>query len=88
MERDEGFGQEHVRTEDPCRDVLAELEVYLDGECGPSVERTVRAHLADCPRCLDRADFRRQLRALVASKCRDEAPNDLVTRIIDNLPSV
>lgn len=72
---------------DPCQEVLGELEVYLDGECGPSVEQTVRAHLADCPRCLDRADFRRQLRALVARKCQEEAPRDLVSRIINNLPS-
>lgn len=74
--------------DDPCQAVLGDLEVYLDGECGPGVERAVRAHLADCPRCLDRADFRRQLRALVARKCREEAPSELVSRIINNLPSV
>lgn len=72
---------------DPCREALNDLEVYLDGECGPSVEEAVRAHLADCPSCLDRVDFRRELRALIAARCRETAPAALVDRIINQLPS-
>lgn len=70
---------------EPCRDVLAELDVYLDGECGPSLEEVVRRHLGECSPCLDRADFKIALRALIAAKCRDAAPSGLVDRLIDNL---
>lgn len=66
---------------EPCREVLAELEVFLDGECGHSLEDAVRRHLGECAPCLDRADFQRALRALIASKCKDAAPKGLLDRI-------
>lgn len=70
---------------EPCREVLAELDVFLDGECGDNLERAVREHLGECPPCVDRADFQRELRKLIASKCREPAPSGLLDRIIDNL---
>lgn len=68
-----------------CDEVLETLERYLDGECPDDIEGTVRNHLGDCPPCLDRADFERDLRALIASKCRESAPNGLADRIITTL---
>ncbi|HVL98703.1 MAG TPA: mycothiol system anti-sigma-R factor [Egibacteraceae bacterium] len=70
---------------EPCWEVLAELDVYLDGECGPSFEEAVRRHLDACSPCLDRADFQRELRALIAAKCKDAAPSGLLDRVIDSL---
>ncbi|HWB72569.1 MAG TPA: mycothiol system anti-sigma-R factor [Egibacteraceae bacterium] len=68
-----------------CRRVLDELQRYLDGECPETLERTVRAHLHDCPPCLDRAGFERSLRAIVARRCRDAAPAGMVERVIARL---
>jgi anti-sigma factor (TIGR02949 family) len=68
-----------------CRDVLAELDRYLDGECGEDLAKSVHHHLGDCPPCLDRADFERALRELIASKCKDAAPSGLIDRIIADL---
>lgn len=67
---------------DDCNEVLADLHRYLDGECPRNLEAVIREHLGDCPPCLDRADFEQQLRALIASKCRDAAPPGLADRII------
>jgi mycothiol system anti-sigma-R factor len=68
-----------------CREALERLHIYLDGECEASMAATIRSHLDDCPPCLDRADFERELRAVIARKCKDAAPHGLVDRVIDIL---
>jgi mycothiol system anti-sigma-R factor len=70
---------------DYCREALQELQRYLDDECGQDLEATIRAHLGDCPPCLDRAEFERELRSIISRKCRDTAPSGLVDRIIVDL---
>lgn len=72
-------------TNHDCGEVLADLDRYLDGECGEGLAAAVQRHLGDCPPCLDRADFEKGLRELIAAKCRDAAPSGLVDRIIDGL---
>jgi mycothiol system anti-sigma-R factor len=64
-----------------CREVLDRLEIYLDGETQVDLEVAIQHHLQDCLPCLDRAEFERELRALVAAKCRDCAPPGLLTRV-------
>ena len=34
-----------------CRDVLADLSAYLDGELAPERLSTLQSHLAGCDRC-------------------------------------
>lgn len=67
---------------DECQAAARQLQEYLDGECGKDLEELIRAHLEDCAPCWDRADFELQLRAIVARKCRERAPQELVTRIL------
>lgn len=74
-----------VTVDGECREVLHELETYLDGECPDRVEAVVARHLADCEPCLNRSDFERSLRAIVARHCREAAPGDLVDRILGQL---
>jgi mycothiol system anti-sigma-R factor len=64
-----------------CRDVLASLETYLDGESDEAFAAVLRRHLEECPPCLDRADFQRELRALIASRCRESAPTRLLDKV-------
>src|SRR5207237_9578 len=48
----------------------------------PSAEAAVIAeHLADCPPCFERAEFRRRLKEIVRVKCRSEAPEHLVWKV-------
>lgn len=68
-----------------CHEALTELQIYLDGECGAALERAVMAHLDGCPGCVHRADFERELRVVIATKCRDVAPSGLLERVVVRL---
>jgi mycothiol system anti-sigma-R factor len=70
-----------------CREALADLERFLDGELPSSDVGRVKQHLTDCYPCTDRASFEEQLRALVRRGCADAAPPDLVDRIRTGLSS-
>lgn len=70
---------------DSCREVLDDLERYLDGECPDQLAAVIADHLADCLPCLSRSDFERALRDLVARRCRDTAPADLLGRVRSQL---
>jgi mycothiol system anti-sigma-R factor len=64
-----------------CRDIITRLDTYLDRECPAGMESAIEAHLEECSPCLQHADFRRELRALIAARCRDAAPSALLERI-------
>ncbi|HEY8338963.1 MAG TPA: mycothiol system anti-sigma-R factor [Egibacteraceae bacterium] len=71
--------------DDHCSEVLHELRRFLDGECDSDLESAVRAHLGDCPGCLDRADFERELKMLIAARCRSKAPPHLVQLVVERI---
>jgi anti-sigma factor (TIGR02949 family) len=64
-----------------CEEALRSIERYLDGELSEDVRAGVSEHLARCRSCMDRAEFRRRLKALLASRCRSEVPDELFARI-------
>jgi mycothiol system anti-sigma-R factor len=66
---------------DHCQEILSDIALFLDGECGAEVEHMVAQHLVNCPPCMDKSDFERQLRALVARSCREKIPGDVLDRI-------
>ena len=71
--------------DDGCRQVLRELEVFLDGEDTVDLHATIQRHLSDCPPCFERAEFQRELKLLIASKCTDRAPAGLMERVRSHL---
>lgn len=70
-----------VMRED-CHAAVSDLQVFLDGECGAALERAILDHLDRCTGCERRADFERELRIVVATKCKDVAPSGLLERVI------
>jgi len=68
-----------------CREVLRDLQRYLDGECPASFQTAIARHLADCEPCLSRSDFEIALRAVVARHCRQAAPAGLLDRVLQRL---
>jgi mycothiol system anti-sigma-R factor len=65
-----------------CEQALKDIELYLDGQLSEPMRSEVRSHLHGCPPCLDRAEFQRRLRELVAARCGcDEVPNHLMERL-------
>lgn len=67
---------------DDCRQVLEQVELYLDGELDPSLHAQIHQHLEACGPCMDHSDFQRHLKELLRAKCGcDQVPADLLERI-------
>ena len=69
-------------TTPDCRQALAELFSYLDGEVGTDERRRVAEHLDRCSDCLETFEFHHELRELVAQRCRTEVPDGLKDRVL------
>jgi len=67
---------------DDCRQVLEQIELYLDGELGSSQHAEIHLHLEACGPCLDHSEFQRRLKELLRARCGcDQVPADLLERI-------
>ncbi len=65
-----------------CRDVIAEVYLYLDLECGESRREEIRTHLDECSPCLREYGIEHEVKALVARHCGAEtAPPELRDRL-------
>ena len=58
-----------------CMETLREIERLLDGELRGELQIRVQEHLSGCNPCMDRAEFRRHLRAMIAAKCTGDEPS-------------
>ncbi|MEE6257126.1 mycothiol system anti-sigma-R factor [Plantactinospora sonchi] len=68
--------------ETDCREVLAEVYVYLDLECDDQRRVLIRDHLDECSPCLREYGIEQEVKALVARCCGNEtAPADLRERL-------
>lgn len=68
--------------ETDCREVLAEVYLYLDLECSDSRRGLIRQHLDECSPCLREYGIEQEVKALVARCCGDEtAPATLRERL-------
>ena len=71
-----------------CVETLRAIEAFLDGEVETTVAVRIETHIADCPPCWEKAEFRRHLKLMVSSKCSsDRLPDDLrekLRRLLDD----
>jgi mycothiol system anti-sigma-R factor len=68
--------------ETDCREVLAEVYLYLDLECSDARKTIIRQHLDECSPCLREYGIEQEVKALVARSCGDEtAPAELRQRL-------
>jgi len=68
--------------ETDCREVLAEVYLYLDLECTDDRHDLIRRHLDDCSPCLREYGIEQEVKALVARCCGSEvAPLELKQRL-------
>ena len=58
--------------ETDCREVLAEVYLYLDLECTDDRRDLIRHHLDECSPCLREYGIEQEVKALVARCCGDE----------------
>jgi len=65
-----------------CRQVLAEVYLYLDLECAEDERDVIRQHLDECSPCLREYGIEQEVKALVARCCGDDkAPQGLRDRL-------
>ena len=65
-----------------CEEALADIYLLLDRECSPERDAALRAHIEDCPPCLEEYGIDEHIKQLLARKCGgDHAPADLKTRL-------
>ena len=78
---------EHHDTD--CREVLAEVYMYLDLECDDSRREVISVHLDECSPCLREYGIEQEVKALVARCCGDEtAPPALRERLRAKLAEI
>ena len=75
--------------ETDCREVLAEVYLYLDLECSEDRRATITGHLDECSPCLREYGIEQEVKALVARCCgNDRAPTELRDRLRLKLESL
>ncbi len=72
-------------TETPgnCAETLHELYHFLDGELTDAKRAHIQQHLEECPPCYEAFDFEAEIKAYIASKCRERSPDELRARIAE-----
>jgi anti-sigma factor (TIGR02949 family) len=69
-----------------CQQALREIERFLDGEMGGAEHDKLDAHLHECPPCMDHAEFKRNVKQLIADRCGcEEMPVDLRHKVMSLL---
>ncbi len=71
-----------------CAKAQALLDRFLDDECECSVAESLAAHVAACDHCARIADAERHLRALLRSKCVEQAPSQLRERVLQRMSAM
>lgn len=65
-----------------CKQVLRDIQLFLDGEIDRPERGEIERHLGACGQCLDHADFLRALKGLLRARCGcDEVPAELEARV-------
>ena len=64
-----------------CQHAHLRVYEYLDGELTVWKRRAITRHLDDCPPCAQGFTFEIELRRVVVSKCGEEVPAELKSRI-------
>ena len=70
-----------------CDKAFHRMYHYLDGELTVWRRWSMRRHLGKCPPCSDGFVYEVEFRQIIATRCRDETPEDLRCRITGALGS-
>lgn len=72
-----------------CRDVLAVVDEYLDGELDEARREAIVQHLDECAPCLRQYGLERAVRALVSRSCGcAPAPEHLRVEIVTRIRQI
>ena len=71
----------HEHGNEDCTDYLERIVYMIDNELDDADCVVVETHLRECGPCLERYDLQRTVKAVVASSCRENAPEGLRERV-------
>ncbi|HEY2765969.1 MAG TPA: mycothiol system anti-sigma-R factor [Pseudonocardiaceae bacterium] len=72
-----------------CREVLAEVWLFLDHECNEERRQLLQRHLQECGNCLEEFGLEEHLKTLLARKCGgDHAPDGLKQRLRQSIREI
>lgn len=71
-----------------CRDALARLYEYIDGEVGPGDHDRIEHHLEECGPCWAEFDLEVLVKAVVARSCWDHAPRQLRSQVLARILAI
>jgi len=70
-----------LHGEADCSEVVSRLYNFLDGDLTEERREKILRHLDECHPCLQAFGFEKELRQLIASRCKDHVPESLRQRI-------
>ncbi|MCL4443886.1 MAG: mycothiol system anti-sigma-R factor [Actinobacteria bacterium] len=70
-----------------CREAMAKLYSFLDGDLTEQRREAVQRHLDECSPCVQAYDFEAELKKVLAARCKDSVPGYLKERIYNALRS-
>ncbi len=68
-----------------CDQAIERLYFYLDHELTEERRVEISRHLDLCGPCVGAYGFEAELRKVIASRCKDHVPDELITRVADAL---
>nr|WP_244924957.1 mycothiol system anti-sigma-R factor [Actinomyces bowdenii] len=80
-----GAARGAVEPDCSCSEAIAHLEAFLDHECSADLTERLAQHVATCDHCSRLADAETHLRALLRSRCAEQAPPELRARVLGRL---
>jgi mycothiol system anti-sigma-R factor len=81
----EPSGEDPVAGFVGCDETIERLYTYLDGELTEQRRVEITRHLDLCGPCVDAYGFEAELRKVIASRCKDHVPDDLINRVASAL---
>jgi mycothiol system anti-sigma-R factor len=64
-----------------CGAAIAQLYYFLDNELTEELRAEFEAHLNACSPCVEMVSFESELRRVIADRCQDHVPTELIDRI-------
>jgi mycothiol system anti-sigma-R factor len=64
-----------------CDQAIRQLYSFLDNELTEELRAAFEAHLDRCVPCVEVVTFESELRRVIADRCQDRVPEELVSRI-------
>ena len=64
-----------------CNDAIRQLYAFLDNELTEELRSAFEAHLGLCGSCVEVVSFEAELRRVIADRCQDRVPEELMARI-------